>query len=83
MRLITGCRNLAADASSNVAKAKCLLVAHGRATWGYKVVSPNCAGRSRDTGSAATRLAYKQAVSHKKLYQGMAVDHSITVPEDV
>ena len=41
MQLIDGCGSPAADASSNAGKANCLLVDHGRATWGYKVVSPN------------------------------------------
>ena len=39
--------------------------------------------RSGHTDPAATRLAYKEAVSHKKLYQGLPVDQSITVSKYV
>lgn len=39
--------------------------------------------RSRHTDPAATTLAYKEAVSHKKLYQGLPVDQSITVSKYV
>lgn len=39
---------LKADASSNAEKAKCLLVDHGRATWGYEVESPSWEARDLD-----------------------------------
>lgn len=46
--IITGCCNPANDASSNAEKARCLLVDHGGATWGYEVVSPSWEGRDLD-----------------------------------